>query len=159
MWTPDGIHSEIERLKPALKALGLKTPLRRARALLDLEEDWEDEGTQSRWESRIAFWRGVLLGEGEGFALPELIDLHPSDPASDASQIPEDGDRAEATWADYLRARSGVREYLEDKTLRDEVIGTQSWGIYREDGSHDPQRAEDLVASRPRIHNFDPPEM
>jgi len=157
IWNPETLTPELERLKPALSSLGMKNPLRRAQVLVDLEENWEDANTQANWDSRISFWRGVLLGEGTGFDLPELVDMggieQPARPLSGA------GDLSEANWANHMRDKSGLLEHLHDTDFREEMVGSKSWGLYREDGSFDPARAEDLIAGRPRIHDFDPPEM
>ena len=159
MWTPETIKPELDRLRPVLIALDLKTPLRRAEVLVDLEESWEEAQVQANWESRISFWRGVLLGEGEGFDLPELVDLDLTGKEQSSHLSSGAGRPTEAAWADHMRGKSGLREHLQDSAFREEMVGSKSWGIYLEDGGFDPGRAEDLISGRPRIHNFDPPVM
>jgi hypothetical protein len=159
IWTPETIKPELDRLRPALTALGLKTPLRRAEMLVDLEESWEEAQVQANWESRISFWRGLLLGEGEDFELSELVDLNLTGKEDSSHLSAGAGGPTGAAWANHIRGKSGLLEHLHDTAFREEMVGSKSWGIYREDGSFDPARAEDLIKGRPRIHDFDPPVM
>ena len=154
-WTAQTVAVETKRFAAALRQLGMKAPMARARELAGMEQDWS-AAAQTRWRSRIWFWRGVLLGEGKGYGWPELVDLDRPELADIRDDLAARGDRAEAAWAGYMRTRRGLREHMGDRAFRELVLMSETWGLYGEDGEFDFSRAEDLVAGKVRLLGMDP---
>ena len=129
-WTRETVEAELDRLEASLEGFGLRTPFRRAKQLAALEADWASRETQTRWQSRLTYWREVLLGEGDQDAL-----------AAD------------------LGKRRGIETLLENPAARKLLFETTAWEVYAPDGSYRFERAQDLLEGRPRILGLEPVQM
>jgi len=152
-WTPESIEAELKRIEPVLKELGLKTPCQRTRQLVQTEENWDDPETQRRWQSRIDYWRQVLLGEGPA-AWVKMLDLDSPGLKARKSEFSSDGD---AAWSAHIRQRKFFSQHFTSSQLLQRLmVARDGWNISNDDHSFRIERAEELLAGKLRIFSLEP---
>ncbi len=146
-WAAATVEAELKRLEPVLKELGLKDPFGRARQLVGLEKDWTSAQTQKMWQSRIDYWRAVLLDE-EGASWSDLLDFEHPALASSREALSRGGQEARRAWAAHVRTKPDLREDLRDPAVRNVLFETHAWSLYGPEGEFLRFRAEELLAGR-----------
>ena len=155
-WTRESVEAELESFESALKELGLKAPMMRARELVAAEQDWNATAAQQRWQSRIDYWRDVLLDDKPW---GEVVDanstsLMPLKSAFDAGQV-----RADEAWATYLRGRTGIPGVVDSVPYQKLLFEAFAWTQFRDDGSFMFDRADELIENKVRLLNLEPVQL
>ena len=151
-WTAATVEAELKQFELVLKGFGLQDPFRRMRQLIRIKTDWSSADTQAMWQSRIAYWRLLLLDE-QGPSWGEWLSL--DDPALEQHRInlAAGGAPAREAWAAHVRSKPSFHEHLRDSGVRMLLFETDSWSVYTPDGTFLPNRSEALLEGR--IHWLD----
>jgi len=132
----------------------MKTPMNRARRLVAAEKDWSDADVQTRWESRITYWREVLLGEGRGSWTRMLDFSRPDLTAIENAMAADSGDVA---WAAHMRNRKLFSPLLKNSySLQRLLAEMEGLGSYNEDGSFTMSLARDMVGGNISVSSLEP---
>lgn len=151
----DATQSELTRLEPVLRTLGLQTPLRHARDLLAAEHDWTSALTQSLWRERIGYWRQVLPDGEDGTQWGDLLDLGRPRLRSRRRSFLR-ADTADAAWADYMRERRLLAPFLADPRLRRLLYDLEGWDAYNPDGALRLEPVEGFLRGQVRLVSLEP---
>ncbi len=155
-WTPEAVRAELDGLEPVLVELGLKTPFQRARQLIVLDEQWEAPGAQQRWQSRIDYWRDVLLGEGVGAGWDDLLHLESAGLRLLKSSFDAGGEKACDAWASHIAKQARLAPHLRDADFRKLLFETDAWEVYAPDGAFRFERAEMLLRGQIQLLSLEP---
>ena len=150
------VEAELITFESALKKLGLKTPMQRARQLAAREQDWNDSEVQLRWQSRIDYWHSVLLDDETWGDVLDLTHLS-LQPLKDSFEV---GDATtQEVWAEHMRNRSGIPGDLGSVPYQKLLFEAYSWVQFRADDTFMFERTEELIQGKIRLLDLDPIEI
>ena len=152
-WTHQSVEDELRTFEPVLKKLGLNAPMKRARDLAAREQDWNCTEVQRRWQSRIDYWRRVLLDE-ESWG--DVLDLTHSQLQALKDPFEVGGATAQEAWAKHIRNRPGVPGDVSSVPFQKLLFEAYSWIQFRDDDTFMFERAEELIQGRIRMLDLEP---
>ena len=155
-WTRQSVKAELKAFEAALKRTGLKSPMKRALELAAQEKDWDAAQVQQRWQSRIDYWRDVLL---DNKSWGEVLDATSSSFKPLKAALDAGDESADKAWARYLTERPGIPGAMASVAYQKLLFEAYAWTQFRDDGSFLFDRADELIESKVRLLNLEPVQL